>query len=266
MAFKIRRTAAGVVVCGASDKLGFHGATPVVKPVGAAQAAVTGTAASAYNDGDTVESTLLNANKTLANALRTALVNLGLMRGDVAGAVVGSGRRKISRRGSGVIIGARSDVGIGFHGATPSAMSEGDAEDADTLQDAVDSSAAGTWDADGLACLNQTKVLLNVLRAVLVEKGLIVGSNTAPTDVAANYKIRSTMAGIRITGSYNSKLAFFGGTPCIQRKGAAQAAITAADADETWGAGEATLANACTVLNNELRAALVEKGLIKGAA
>lgn len=263
MAYKIRRTFAGVMVANATDKLGVHGATPVVQPVGAAQAAVAGTADASYDAG---EQTLINDQKALANALRTALVNLGFMRGDAAGAVIGTGRRGICRKGSGVIIGSRSDVGVAFHGKTPCAMAEGDVLDATTLEDAVTATAGGTWDVNGQNCLNQIKVLLNVMRLVLVNKGVIVGSNTAPTDVATNYRIRRTYAGYRITGSYNAKLAFYGATPCIQRKAAAQAAITASDADGTWGAGEATLANACTVLVNELRAALVEKGLIKGAA
>lgn len=266
MAFKIRRTGAGVIVCNATDKLGFHGATPVVQPVGAAQAAVVGTADAAYNDGDTVESTLVNANKTLVNALRTALIALGLMRGANAGAVIGTGRRKISRKGAGVIIGGRSDLGIGFHGVRPVPMSEGDALDPTTLQAAVTETAGGTWDSHGQACLNQIKVLLNVLRALLIDKGLIAGSDTLASDVAANYKTRLSISGIRITGSVNSKLGFFGAAPTIQRAHANQAIIDAADADATWGAEEAALANACTVLNNELRTALVNKGLIKGAA
>jgi hypothetical protein len=266
MSFKIRRTAAGVVVCNSTDKLGFHGATPVVQPVGAAQAAVAGTADSAYNSADTVESTLINAQKTLANALRTALVNLGFMRGANAGAVIGTGRRRISRKTSGVIIGGRSDLGIAFHGVTPCVMAEGDALDASTLQAAVTETAGSTWDVHGQDALNQIKVLLNVIRVVLINKGLIAGSVTPATDASANYRIRSTMAGMRITGSVNAKLGFFGATPTIQRYAAAQDAISAADADGTWGAGEATLANACTVLVNELRTALVNKGLIKGAA
>jgi len=51
------------------------------------------------------------------------------------------------------------------------------------------------------------------------------------------------------------KLGFFGATPTIQRANAAQAAL-AADAN----------AATIVVLVNELRAALVEKGLIKGSA
>ena len=51
------------------------------------------------------------------------------------------------------------------------------------------------------------------------------------------------------------KLGFFGATPSVQRKGAAQAGLAA----------DATAA-AIVVLVNELRASLVEKGLIKGSA
>lgn len=262
MSYKIRRNFAGIVVCGASDKLGLHGVTPTTRPSGAAQAAVTGTAAGDYNDGDTVESTLINAQKALANKLRTDLVALGFMRGDDAGAVIGSGRRLVSRRGSGVILASRSDLGVGFHGAAPVAMDEGTAGE----QAAIATTAGATWDADGVATVNSIKALLNAMRLSLVNHGIIVGSNTAPTEPMANFRMRKTLAGVRIGGSTNTKIGFFGASPTVQRTAAAQAALTAADADETWGAGEVTLVNACTVLVNELRTALVNKGLIKGSA
>lgn len=51
------------------------------------------------------------------------------------------------------------------------------------------------------------------------------------------------------------KLGFFGVAPTVQRKGAAQAKL----------AGDATLAQTIALVN-ELREALVEKGLIKGSA
>ena len=51
------------------------------------------------------------------------------------------------------------------------------------------------------------------------------------------------------------KLGFFGKTPTVQRKGAVQAKL----------ANDATLAQTVALVN-ELREALVEKGLIKGSA
>lgn len=76
----------------ASSKQGWFGATPIVQPTGAAQAAVTdgssGTAAATNGIAaltGTYNSTLLiNAIATLAaqgNALRNALVSLGLIKG-----------------------------------------------------------------------------------------------------------------------------------------------------------------------------------------
>lgn len=73
-------------------KHGFYGATPVVKPTAAAQAAVTdasGGAAAATNGVLTLTGTynsaiIANAIATLAaqgNALRSALVSLGLITG-----------------------------------------------------------------------------------------------------------------------------------------------------------------------------------------
>lgn len=76
----------------AADLLGFYGVTPIVQPTAAAQAAVTdgsGGAASATTGiqalSATYNSTILgNAIATLAaqnNALRAAIVNLGLIKG-----------------------------------------------------------------------------------------------------------------------------------------------------------------------------------------
>lgn len=76
----------------AADKISFYGSTPIVQPTGAAQAAITdgstGTAAATNGIAAltaTYNSTLLiNAIATLAaqgNALRNALVSLGLISG-----------------------------------------------------------------------------------------------------------------------------------------------------------------------------------------
>lgn len=76
----------------ASDLVGFYGASPVDQPSGAAQAAVTDSSAgTAYTDTGiaaltgTYNSTVLaNAIATLAaqgNAIRSALVELGLIKG-----------------------------------------------------------------------------------------------------------------------------------------------------------------------------------------
>jgi hypothetical protein len=61
----VQTHADGLSVGVTSEKLGFLGATPIVRPVSADQAIATDTA-----------STL-----TLANSLRLALVNLGLIKG-----------------------------------------------------------------------------------------------------------------------------------------------------------------------------------------
>lgn len=66
MGTQVRNTAAGYKIGTAtSQKVGFFAATPVVQQASANQAAAT--------DATTVI--------TLANALRTALVNLGLIKG-----------------------------------------------------------------------------------------------------------------------------------------------------------------------------------------
>jgi hypothetical protein len=73
--------------------------------------------------------------------------------------------------------------------------------------------------------------------------------------------------GVQITTTAAEKLGFHGAIPVAQRAGAAQAAVptTAATNASPYGYSEAQ-ANAIVALVNELRAALVEKGIIKGAA
>lgn len=76
----------------ATDKISFYGATPVVQPTNAAQAAITDTsggAASAttglqaltstYNS--TIIANAISTNAALINQVRSALVSLGLIKG-----------------------------------------------------------------------------------------------------------------------------------------------------------------------------------------
>ena len=73
--------------------------------------------------------------------------------------------------------------------------------------------------------------------------------------------------GVLVGIATTEKLGFHGSTPVVQRAGAAQAAVvtTAATSSTPFGYSEAQ-ANAIVALLNEIRAALVEKGIIKGAA
>lgn len=63
----------------ASDKISFYGATTIVQPVGAGQAAVTNTTTGTSTT--TALTTDLDNLRTLVLAIRTALVNLGLIKG-----------------------------------------------------------------------------------------------------------------------------------------------------------------------------------------
>lgn len=82
-----------------------------------------------------------------------------------------------------------------------------------------------------------------------------------------NLAFNST-TGTKIGLFTNDKMAFHGSTPVIQRVGAAQAAVATTGATNVtpYGFTTAAQADAIVTLVNELRAALVEKGLIKGAA
>lgn len=84
---------------------------------------------------------------------------------------------------------------------------------------------------------------------------------------AVNIPVGST-TGTKIATATSQKLAFHNSTPVVQRVGAAQAAVatTAATDITPFGYTTQAQADAIVTLVNELRAALVEKGLIKGAA
>lgn len=77
-----------------------------------------------------------------------------------------------------------------------------------------------------------------------------------------------TATGSMIGTAAAQKLGFHGATPVVQRAGAAQAAVVTTAATQTSPYGFATQAQADAIvaLVNEIRAALVAKGLIKGAA
>lgn len=77
-----------------------------------------------------------------------------------------------------------------------------------------------------------------------------------------------TTTGTIIATTTAQKLAFHGATAVIQRAGAAQAAVatTAATNTTPYGYTTAAQADAIVALVNEIRATLVEKGIMKGAA
>lgn len=66
----------------ASDKVGFYGATPVVQPASTSQSAVAATTTTTATT--TALQADLDALRTLTLALRTALVDLGLIKGATA--------------------------------------------------------------------------------------------------------------------------------------------------------------------------------------
>lgn len=80
--------------------------------------------------------------------------------------------------------------------------------------------------------------------------------------------ITDTTTGTKIGTATTQKLGFFNATPVVQRAGAAQAAVATTGATNTtpYGFTTAAQANAIITLLNEIRATLVELGLMKGAA
>ena len=80
--------------------------------------------------------------------------------------------------------------------------------------------------------------------------------------------ILGTTTGSQIGTAVGQKLAFHGSTPVVQRTGAAQAAVATTASTQTTPFGYTTAAQADGIITllNEIRAALVEKGIMKGSA
>jgi hypothetical protein len=80
--------------------------------------------------------------------------------------------------------------------------------------------------------------------------------------------VRQTTNGLKIGAATTDKIGFYGATPIVQRAGAAQAAVatTGSTNSSPYGFTTAAQADALVTLVNELRAALVALGAIKGAA
>lgn len=86
--------------------------------------------------------------------------------------------------------------------------------------------------------------------------------------MAARQLSDGTAAGQCLGQSITDPVAFHGSTPVVQRSGAAQAAVAATGASNStpYGYTTAAQADAIVTLLNEIRAALIAKGIIKGAA
>jgi hypothetical protein len=84
----------------------------------------------------------------------------------------------------------------------------------------------------------------------------------------ARKEISNFTDGFLIGNTAAEKVAFHGSTTVAQRSGAAQAAVatTAPTNSSPYGFSTSAQAAAIVTLVNELRAALVEKGIIKGSA
>lgn len=128
---------------------------------------------------------------------------------------------------------------------------------------AVQVAAANALAASGTA--------LDLSRYAVTVQSLSSGAVSGSGDITmADGKniILNTTTGSKIGTAITQKLAFFNSTPIVQRAGAAQAAVVTTAATQTTPFGYATgaQADAIVTLVNELRAALVAFGLIKGAA
>lgn len=89
----------------------------------------------------------------------------------------------------------------------------------------------------------------------------------ADTHTSSNQLAGDTTDGHLVGPLATSLVGFYGATPIAQRAGAAQAAVTTTASTSTTPFGYTQAqADAIVTLVNEMRAALVASGLIKGAA
>lgn len=109
--------------------------------------------------------------------------------------------------------------------------------------------------------------------SIIFTGGGVIGFTVSPANnyiglTDGHHFTFGTATGSIIATTTLQKFAFHGATPVIQRAGAAQALVvtTAATNVTPFGYTTAAQADAIVTLVNELRTALVEKGLIKGAA
>lgn len=97
-----------------------------------------------------------------------------------------------------------------------------------------------------------------------------MSTNAPASEITSNKKVigDGNPDGCSLGGATTDKISFYGVTPIVQRSGAAQTAVatTVAVTSNAWGFAGSTQANAIVTLVNELRAALVAAGLIKGSA
>lgn len=87
-------------------------------------------------------------------------------------------------------------------------------------------------------------------------------------DMAVDYLGKNNPDGMSFGSATTEKISFYGITPVAQRSGSTQAAVstTAATQSSPYGYSTSTQANAIVSLVNELRAACVALGIIKGSA
>ncbi len=147
----------------------------------------------------------------------------------------------------------------------------------------IGSSASGATNAKGSDIVVTTGASTGNAQAkfiVQVSGGGASGTSITSASTVATFAYNSltlddpydfifgTTTGTKLGTDTGQKIAFHGSTPVIQRAGAAQAAVatTAATNTTPFGYTTAAQADAIVTLVNEIRAALVQKGIIKGSA
>lgn len=164
------------------------------------------------------------------------------------------------RNPDGACLGYDTTDKIGFFGATPVDQPASTADIKDSLVE------LGLIADSGATSLNLDSGTLTA--ATVATTDLTVANDI--TIASEGNVILSTSTGTQIGTATSQKIGFYSTTPIVQRSGAAQAAVTTTPAVSTtsniWGFSTSTQANDVVALANEIRAALVALGLIKGSA
>jgi hypothetical protein len=139
----------------------------------------------------------------------------------------------------------------------------GDSGAANELANAIDASTSGDATQAGNNAFTGTN---SHSGAETFTGGVTI--NTAGATITDVDVTLGTTTGTKIGTAAAQLLAFHGATPVAQRAGAAQAAVDATASTQTTPYGYASQAQADGVVTllNEVRGALVEKGIIKGTA
>jgi hypothetical protein len=256
-----------------TQKLGFFNATPVIQQAGnsdvLASLVTLGLRAASDNPPLNLGTGSLTAGTTAVGSFSaTAITATGAV--DVTDHItVTDGKNIVLNATTGTKIGTATTQKLGFFNATPVVQQAGNSDVLASLvtlgfRAASDNPplnlGTGNFTAGTTSVGSFSATAITATGAVDLTDHMTV---TDGKDIVLN-----TTTGTKIGTAVGQKLSFHGSTPVVQRASASQASVDTTGASNVtpWGYSTEEQANAIVTLLNEIRAALVEKGIIKGSA